>query len=1194
MTLAERGCFYEEPISICHFSFNVTKLCINILNVFNMKRFTLFLLAALLMTATSMAQKPAARELSANRAAALMPGLKADAKKIPSKMALQQQADLERQHSARSLFASKKAMAEKASKNVDMQNPRMKAITGDEPYFPTQPEGTQQYYVRNGSAYYTFWGYVFNTDFSGSVGNVVFGNNDEVYIKNIVSQYPTDAWVKGTIKNGKITIEFPQVAMEYYGEYYYYEILSYDENEQWFLPSSNQTLTLNYNATTGAITCPANSSFAYGMDLVGLVDATEEWTGYGDWAFSLKPMNDEPVTAPEGLETERYAVTADGFDGALVNVGFQGNEVYVQGLYPGLPEAWVKGTIDGNKATFKNGQYIGADEFVGFFEYLVGAKGEEKYDDFYEEYYTEYTLTSEDIVFDYDAATKVFSNSNCFLVNAGTDDVNYAVAFDKAKMSPFVEVAATPANPEWISINEEGVSYYYDYGYGWGYMDFNICSKDVDGNFILPDKLSYQLYTKVNGEVSPLVLSADNYVNLDNDMDELPYSYTDDYDIDVNGNQHTIYYFVVGPEEYGIQAIYRGAGEERRSDIVWYEVSTLGSEIQPEAATPDYPDVDPSDVGSSITAGFFTGEEEATGFGDNLEQIYDVAIHLQNDALVGAHVESITIPLYSTEGISDIKGWLSSQLRVEDNQNVPDLVSVNVENAEAGMFTVKFDKPYTIPAEGFYAGYSFTVDDASSEENAKPIATISGANEGGLYLHSTRNMLKWLDVSEALDRSAAIQVTISGSAIKENAVAPLDGEQEFVEVNAPVETKFVVVNHGSEGIKSLDIDYSIVGGASGSQHIDLAKSVAGFFGEETEIALSLPAITEDGTYTLELNVSKVNGVANADVDPVANKKLVALGWLPKKRTVMEEYTGTWCQWCPRGFVAMEKLANLYDGEYVLLSYHNADPMEVVDSYSYPSSVGGFPDAWLDRSTEVDPYYGTSDFDDFHVATDMSQRNKLFGFGSVEFQSELSADGQAVNVTSQVSFPYDVEDGQFALEYVLVADGLTGGSDWDQANAYAGMTSETSPDLQEFVNAGSSVSGLVFNDVVIMSPECGSGVDGSVPTSMKANEVAEHSYSFLLANAVNTGGENLVQEQAKLKVAVLLLNTETGEIVNANVAPVGGSTVGINSATKQASSEVVSVRYFDLSGRRLTTPQHGINIVSVVYADGSVQTMKMKR
>ena len=61
-------------------------------------------------------------------------------------------------------------------------------------------------------------------------------------------------------------------------------------------------------------------------------------------------------------------------------------------------------------------------------------------------------------------------------------------------------------------------------------------------------------------------------------MDELPYLFSDDYDINISGNQRSIYYFVVGPEEYGVQAIYRGAGDERRSDIVWYEVSTLGSE----------------------------------------------------------------------------------------------------------------------------------------------------------------------------------------------------------------------------------------------------------------------------------------------------------------------------------------------------------------------------------------------------------------------------------------------------------------------------------------------------------------------------------------------------------------------------------------------------------------------------------------
>ena len=150
-------------------------------------------------------------------------------------------------------------------------------------------------------------------------------------------------------------------------------------------------------------------------------------------------------------------------------------------------------------------------------------------------------------------------------------------------------------------------------------------------------------------------------------------------------------------------------------------------------------------------------------------------------------------------------------------------------------------------------------------------------------------MLKWLDVSEALDRSAAIQVTISGSAIKENAVAPLDGEQEFVEVNAPVETKFVVVNHGSEGIKSLDIDYSIVGGASGSQHIDLAKSVAGFFGEETEIALSLPAITEDGTYTLIPDANTFEGdLEEYLINNMTDQNLIAFAGVSSMEE-LEEY-----------------------------------------------------------------------------------------------------------------------------------------------------------------------------------------------------------------------------------------------------------------------------------------------------------------
>jgi hypothetical protein len=108
-----------------------------------MKKFTLFLVAALLMTVTSMAQKPAAREFSPNRVAALAPSLKADAKKMPSQASLQKQVDPSRLRAARAVLAGKSQKAkvtEQASKDSKgvLRAPK-KTITGDEEFITEQP-----------------------------------------------------------------------------------------------------------------------------------------------------------------------------------------------------------------------------------------------------------------------------------------------------------------------------------------------------------------------------------------------------------------------------------------------------------------------------------------------------------------------------------------------------------------------------------------------------------------------------------------------------------------------------------------------------------------------------------------------------------------------------------------------------------------------------------------------------------------------------------------------------------------------------------------------------------------------------------------------------------------------------------------------------------------------------------------------
>ena len=171
-------------------------------------------------------------------------------------------------------------------------------------------------------------------------------------------------------------------------------------------------------------------------------------------------------------------------------------------------------------------------------------------------------------------------------------------------MTQFVEVAATPAAPKEVELYEGGWSYYTS-GYGWGALDFSMSPADTEGNYILPEKLSYQIYIKVNGEVKPLTCSWYDYTRQTvPTMTEFPYGYSDSWDISTS----YFYYYVIGPEAYGIQTIYRGGGEEHRSEIVWADAFEIGAEVQPAAATPAYPDATISATDNRIDYGFYTGE----------------------------------------------------------------------------------------------------------------------------------------------------------------------------------------------------------------------------------------------------------------------------------------------------------------------------------------------------------------------------------------------------------------------------------------------------------------------------------------------------------------------------------------------------------------------------------------------------------
>ena len=1065
------------------------------------------------------------------------------------------------------------------------QQPQQAPVGGPYRLIGDQPAGDHYFYARSGDAYLYYFN-LYQQQLNGSVSEMVFDALGNVYLKNIITQYNRlsaekyDSWLEGTVDEGTVSFEFPQPVMTIQGTTYYATLMTLDQQQGTYVKAASQTLTLDYDALTGDVTTPAGTPFATGQTVVGLTNLDGAWTGFADWNVELHRVNDATTSAPEGIAPKDYAIAAEGFEGTLGSAVFHDGDIYVKGIYPALPDAWVKGSVSGNQATFKSGQFIGADTANDRFVYLFGATATQD-----GEGNTVYTLSDQDIIFSYDAATGTLTDGSLFVANNGKWKANPAVVYSQATMKPFTEVAATPATPQGLTLYEGGFADY-NRGYGWGHMEFTLPSADADGNYIMPEKLSYALFVRVNGEERQLKLYSHQYQQqAEPVVDEIPYNYSDNWDIYVRGSLRSVYYFVVGPEAYGVQAIYRGGGEEHRSPISWVSATGMGADVQPDAATPAYPDIDPADTGSEIRFTPTINGGTRDYFGNWKAKTYDVAIKVADEHLTGTYIEEITFPLMRAQNVSNVKVWLSSQLRVENDQNVPDLVSVDIEKPKAANLTVKLDKPYLIPAEGVYVGYSLTINENSYNGNG-PIRVVKQPKPTGFYIHATDEILKWMDISEATGMAAIVEMKLGGSKVKQNAVTPLNGEPLFASVDTDLKTNVTLVNHGSQGIKSLDLEYTI-NGQTTEEHIDLKSSVNATYGLQTTQTLTLAPISERGTYDLTLRVVKVNGEPNEDADATATTRIIIINGEPKHRPLLEEFTGTWCGWCPRGFVALEKLAQLYPDDYVCVAYHNADPMEVTQQLP----VSSFPNALLDRGMQLDPYYGSTYGNgnkNFAILDDLKWRASQFGVADIDLTAKLSDDEQTVDVNTNVVFPFDNDQAHYALEYILVADGLTGeGSQWEQTNNFSGQNYGS--DMRDFQYSGSSVPGLEYNDVVVMLSQTG-GIEGSIPEQVTAGTPVSHTYSFNLSEALNTSGKPVIQDVNKLRVVALLISKdEDGIVANANKAAVS-TPLAVGTVSEQR--RPVSIKIFDLSGRQQTELQPGLNIISYTFADGTTRTRKV--
>lgn len=574
-------------------------------------------------------------------------------------------------------------------------------------------------------------------------------------------------------------------------------------------------------------------------------------------------------------------------------------------------------------------------------------------------------------------------------------------------------------------------------------------------------------------------------------------------------------------------------------------------------------------------------------WGTKKKETYDVAIRIDNPALIGKKITAVNASIFAIEGISNTSIWLSKELTLNKKVNAPDIMSIPVTPTQYGDMKVTLETPYTLTEDGVYIGYSVTVDDLT-EDNLTPLILADNATENGFYLHTSRTVLKWMNYGvERLAASAVIEVTIEGS-FPDNSLDIQSLPTIYGKAGATGTAAVKVMNCGLKDVNEIDYTYTI-GDITKSANLKLASPIKTDFVNASTAMLTFEMPEEVGSYTLDLSIDKINGEENVATSKTADAQLVTVTEVPRHRAVMEEYTGTWCGWCPRGWFALEKMNSLYGSDFIGLAYHYDDPMATISPADYPAAVDGFPSATIDRGPVVDPYYGANFNNEFGIETEWKDACDVFSPAVISLYAWWAdAEKTSIDAVSFTRFVMEENDVDYRLSYVLCADDLhSTDEEWDQHNYFPDYASEyVKSGLYELCEMPATINDLHFNEVVLVANEP-EGIIGSLPESTKLDETTEDHYTFNISEEIAP----LIQNPAKLFVVAMVVDGTTGKIINAIKSPVTFAT-GIDTVRSHENTNAVAVRYTDLQGRTVKAPVSGIYVKTVKYSDGTTKSEKM--
>lgn len=200
---------------------------------------------------------------------------------------------------------------------------------------------------------------------------------------------------------------------------------------------------------------------------------------------------------------------------------------------------------------------------------------------------------------------------------------------------------------------------------------------------------------------------------------------------------------------------------------------------------------------------------------------------------------------------------------------------------------------------------------------------------------------------------------------------------------------------------------------------------------------------------------------------------------PGKVVFVEEGTGTWCQWCPRGAVMMDGMQEKYDQFFAGVAVHNDDPMtDLIYDETNSTVIGNaYPNGLVDRGQVVDPSAFEVDF--LARITEAPETSMLIGAIYDDVTGEL-------NVSVTTTF-LEAVTGNYRVGVVIVEDHVTGtGSAYNQSNAYAGGANGPMGGFEDLPSSVPAAQ-MEYNHVARGIAPSYAGLNGMYTTPVQAND-----------------------------------------------------------------------------------------------------------